>query len=611
MNIEEISTNERPLTAEERKAQREAERERIKKRFQGIDQSLIEAVPADEQPNFFDDTSEKRVCAYNRVSTDNLQQTSSIELQQVTNVQTIEEHPGWHLVKVYTDEGISGTSITHRKGFQEMIADCEAGLIDVIIVKSVSRFARNLVDCVEIVRKLKYARHPVGVFFETEHIYSLDPNSEMFLNIMAMLAQSESQNKSDIMNDSIEKRFRMGIFLTPVLLGYDKDKEGSLVINEDEAKTVKLMYYMMLAGSNTIAIAKTLTDLGRKTKLGNIKWSSSGVAATMRNERYCGEVLARKTYTPNCLDHKAKKNKRNRNQYRMADHHEPIVSPVQWRAVQKILDSRKYGFEGGYLPISVIETGALKGFVSVNRAWAGANLEDYFAASRKAYGGDLPQYVSDQETEASNEICAKDTPSINRNAFQVADRNLFSRVGEPFLGITSNKLKFAQSCFERLGGTTHIEILLNPVERLLAIRTCDENHPNAIRWVNGKNKTRDFGSTGFSGMIYSLMNWSENCRYNMPAIIRHRDDERIMFFDLDEPIIKLKKVESKLDTADETTEESTDFGTPLIIHKNQTRVPTIDIQGEWNIGAASSVIENTEELSPDVSSVFSDISKNK
>lgn len=230
MEKDELAQEKKVLTAEERRAQIKAEKEKIRKRFQGIDKSLLDVIPADEIPNFFEDTSEKRVCAYNRVSTDNLQQVSSIEIQQTTNEQTIREHPGWNLVKIYTDEGISGTSIEHRTGFQEMLRDCEAGLIDVIIVKSVSRFARNLVDCVNIVRKLKYAKHPVGVFFETEHIFSLDGNSEMFLNMMAMLAQSESQNKADVMNDSIEKRFRLGLFLTPPLLGYDRGADGNLVL---------------------------------------------------------------------------------------------------------------------------------------------------------------------------------------------------------------------------------------------------------------------------------------------------------------------------------------------------------------------------------------------
>ena len=595
MEKDELAQEKKVLTAEERRAQIKAEKEKIRKRFQGIDKSLLDVIPADEIPNFFEDTSEKRVCAYNRVSTDNLQQVSSIELQQTTNEQTIREHPGWNLVKIYTDEGISGTSIEHRTGFQEMLRDCEAGLIDVIIVKSVSRFARNLVDCVNIVRKLKYAKHPVGVCCETEHIFSLDGNSEMFLNMMAMLAQSESQNKADVMNDSIEKRFRLGLFLTPPLLGYDRDADGNLVINPDEAMTVKLMYYMILAGSTTKAVAMTLTELGRKTKLGNIKWSGSGIAATLRNERYCGEILARKTYTPNCLDHKSKKNKRNRNQYRMSDHHEPIVTKAQWDAVQKILDSHKYGFEGGYFQLRVIDNGALKGFVSVNRAWAGTGLEEYFTASRKAYGDELPEHlqwydIPSDEGNEKTEGTAKTESGNCKSVFQVADRNLFSRAGEPSFYLSKSKMRFSSSCKDRFGGTAYIEILLNPIERLIAIRPCEENHPNALRWTNGKNEMRSLGSAGFSRMIYSLMNWLPEYKYHMPAIIRKKDEELIVFFDLDEPIMKQNK------NAVVDGNETSDFGIPFALHGKNTRVPLIDNHGEWDIGDCSKTIEGDNSL---------------
>ena len=146
----------------------------------------------------------------------------------------VNKNPNWMLVEIYADEGISGTSLQHRDAFKKMIEDCEGGKIDLIITKSVSRFARNVVDCIRYVRELSSLRPPVGVFFETEHLNTLDPKSEMILSFMSTLAQEESHTKSEIMNSSIEMRFRRGIFLTPPLLGYDQDENGDLVINPHE-----------------------------------------------------------------------------------------------------------------------------------------------------------------------------------------------------------------------------------------------------------------------------------------------------------------------------------------------------------------------------------------
>ena len=152
----------------------------------------------------------------------------------------IKSREDWDFVGLYSDEGISATSTKRREGFQQMVADALAGKIDLIITKSVSRFARNVVDCIKYVRELKALPSPVGVFFEAESIYTLDRNSEMSLSFISTFAQEESHNKSEIMNASIEMRFKRGIFLTPPLLGYDQDEDGNLVINEEEAKTVRL-----------------------------------------------------------------------------------------------------------------------------------------------------------------------------------------------------------------------------------------------------------------------------------------------------------------------------------------------------------------------------------
>lgn len=288
-------------------------REKVRRKYKDATLENIEVIPAISEVDFYTDESEKRVAVYARVSTDDAAQTSSFELQQAHYENLINQHPGWVLVKIYADEGISGTSLKNRDAFIQMIEDCKAEKIDLIVTKSVSRFARNVYDCIGYIRQLKALKSPVGIFFETEHLYTLNDQNEMSLTFMATLAQEESHIKSNSMNLSYEMRFKRGIFMTPALLGYDQDEDGNLVINEDEAITVRLIFFMYMYGYSTTQIADTLMNLGRRTKRGNKTWSSSTVLTTLRNERHCGDVLARKTWTPNYLDHKSAKNLGNRN----------------------------------------------------------------------------------------------------------------------------------------------------------------------------------------------------------------------------------------------------------------------------------------------------------
>ena len=201
---------------------------KIRERYKGISLDELDIIPADPVIDFQEDVREKRVAVYARVSTDDPRQTSSYELQKNHYTDVISRHEGWNLVEIYADEGISGTSLQHRDAFLRMIEDCKAGKIDLIVTKSVSRFARNVLDCIGYVRSLKALPHPVAVYFETEGIYTLNSNSEMSLSFIATLAQEESHNRSEIMNVSIEMRFSRGIFLTPKLLGYDVDEDGTL-----------------------------------------------------------------------------------------------------------------------------------------------------------------------------------------------------------------------------------------------------------------------------------------------------------------------------------------------------------------------------------------------
>lgn len=170
---------------------------KIRERYRAANSELLEMIPGKKSEEFYDDVF-RRVAVYVRVSTDNLQQTSSYELQKNYYEEKVKRNENWTLVDIYADEGISGTSLQHRDSFNRMIKDCKDGKIDMIITKSVSRFARNIVDCISIVRQLSALKHPVGIFFETENIFTLEDRTEMSLSFTATMAQEESHIKPDM-----------------------------------------------------------------------------------------------------------------------------------------------------------------------------------------------------------------------------------------------------------------------------------------------------------------------------------------------------------------------------------------------------------------------------
>ncbi len=270
------------------------QREKVRRRtHRPVDPENYEFIPAKKPIDFYDSDIEQRVAVYARVSTDNVQQATSYELQKKYYEDFVVHHPNWTLVRIYADEGISGTSLAHRDEFNAMIADCRSGKIDLIITKSVSRFARNVVDCISMVRMLADLPSPVGVFFESECIFSLKDDSQMALSFQATMAQEESHIRSRSMETSLRMRLDGGMPLTPKLLGYSHDADGNLVVNPEEAPTVKLIFYMYLYGYSSADIAAALTEMGRKTYLGNVKWTSNSVVQVLRNERHCGDVLTR------------------------------------------------------------------------------------------------------------------------------------------------------------------------------------------------------------------------------------------------------------------------------------------------------------------------------
>lgn len=286
-------------------------------------------------------TQKRRVCGYARVSTDSDEQFTSYEAQVNYYTNYIKNNHDWEFVKVYTDEGISALSTAHRDGFNEMISDALTGKTDLIVTKSVSRFARNTVDSLTTIRKLK--EHNVEVFFEKENIYTFDSKGELLLTIMSSLAQEESRSISENVTWGHRKRFSDGRFSLGYshFLGYDKGPDGRLVINEEQAEVVRLIYSLFLSGKSPQAIADELEKLQIPTPSGKNVWNASTIRSILTNEKYKGDALLQKKFTVDFLQKKTKINEGEVQQYYIENSHEAIISPQDWEAVQAEIKRRQ------------------------------------------------------------------------------------------------------------------------------------------------------------------------------------------------------------------------------------------------------------------------------
>ena len=253
----------------------------------------------------------------------------------------IKSRDDWEFVSVYTDEGISATSTRHREGFQEMVADALAGRIDLIVTKSVSRFARNTVDSLTTIRKLK--EHGTEVYFEKENIWSFDSKGELLLTIMSSLAQEESRSISENVRWGQRKKFSDGRYSLNYkhFLGYDKGPDGTLVINEEQAKIVRRIFGEFLTGHTPFQIAKRLTADGIPTPAGKEKWSYTTVRRVLSNETYMGDKLLQKTYSIDFLSKDRLKNQGQVPQYYVEQDHPAIIPPETFKRVQDELERRK------------------------------------------------------------------------------------------------------------------------------------------------------------------------------------------------------------------------------------------------------------------------------
>lgn len=298
--------------------------------------SRFTAAPINEQ-------RKRRTAGYARVSTDSDEQFTSYEAQVDYYTNYIKSRDDWEFVKVYTDEGISGTNTKKREGFKQMIADALNGKIDLIVTKSVSRFARNTVDSLTTVRQLK--EKGIEIYFEKENIWTLDSKGELLITIMSSLAQEESRSISENVTWGQRKRFADGKVCVPFkhFLGYDRGEDGNLVLNEKEAVIVRRIYSMFLQGMTPYGIASQLTADRIMSPAKKEKWNAGTVKRMLSNEKYKGDALLQKSYTVDFLTKKKKDNEGEIPQYYVENNHEAIIEPAVFDMVQRELERRQPG----------------------------------------------------------------------------------------------------------------------------------------------------------------------------------------------------------------------------------------------------------------------------
>ena len=285
----------------------------------------------------------KRVAAYCRVSTDKEDQENSFDSQQRYFRQYIERNPDWELYEIFADEGITGTNTRKRKEFNRMVACAANGDFDLIITKEISRFARNTLDSIYYTRELK--KHGVGVIFLNDNINTLDGDAELRLAIMSSIAQEESRRTSEHVKWGQKRRMEQGVVFGRSMLGYDV-KDGKMYINEEGAGIVRLIFHKFVdEGKGTHVIARELREEGVRPMRAK-EWQNTVILRILRNEKYCGDLVQKKTYTPDFLSHQKKYNRGQEEFVIIKDHHEPIISRELFDKANRILDL-KSGSQNG------------------------------------------------------------------------------------------------------------------------------------------------------------------------------------------------------------------------------------------------------------------------
>lgn len=454
------------------------------------DRIVTEIAPL-PKPATFKDTTKAilRVAAYARVSTDHEDQQSSLVAQIEYYKKLISERPGWQFVQIYVDDGISGLRTEHREGFNRMIEDCFSGAIDLVLTKSISRFARNTVDSVSTIRKLK--EKGIAVYFEKENIYTMDSKGEFLLTIMSSLAQEESRSISENVTWGQRKRLADGktSLAYSRFLGYDKGKEKyEMVVNEEQAVIVRRIFFMFLQGYTAHSISRILTDEGIPTPCGCDVWYARTIQSILQNEKYKGDALLQKEFTVDFLTRKLKKNEGELPQYYVKEDHEPIISPWLFDYVQKRLGERG-DVPGRYSGVTVLSSKlecGVCGSMYTPRPWHSTSYNNlvwqcrnrtkkgpkcpthnvydkllhfviHDVARAAAFKRDVPQMVSDIVTTIVGEVRADDVRQWVRS-FQ------------------------KRSAWEMLSDEDDLALVLQRI-------TVMPNRTLKIRWLDGKKST--------------------------------------------------------------------------------------------------------------------------
>lgn len=306
--------------------------------------SKVRVIPATLQQTSaqnHNSSIKRRTAAYARVSTDSEEQLTSYEAQVDYYTRYIKERSDWEFAGVYTDEGISAVNTKKRDGFKRMVADALAGKIDLIVTKSVSRFARNTVDSLTTVRRLK--EKGVEVFFEKENIYTFDGKGELLITIMSSLAQEESRSISENVTWGQRKRFADGKVSMPYkrFLGYEKGEDGTPKIIESEAGIIRMIYRLFMEGKTSSAIARHLAENGILSPGGKKNWQVATINSILTNEKYKGDALLQKSFTVDFLSKKMKENEGEVPQYYVQNSHPAIIESDEFDAVQVEIERRK------------------------------------------------------------------------------------------------------------------------------------------------------------------------------------------------------------------------------------------------------------------------------
>lgn len=365
----------------------------------------IEVIPAKQIKELrgLEPTDKSRVCAYCRVSTDNEDQLSSLEAQVNYYSKLIANNSTWEFVGIYADEGISGTNTKKRVEFNKMIDDCMAGKIDMIMTKSISRFARNTLDCLQYVRQLKDKN--IAIFFEKENINTLDGRGDLLISIMSSLAQEESSTLSKITHLGIVYRFQEGkIWVNHKwFLGYTKDENGNLVIVPEEAEIVRRIFREYLEGKSAISIIKGLEKDGLRNGAGHLKWHDSNIYQILKNEKYAGDAMLQKYYTVDFLTKKRVRNDGYVPKYFVENSHEGIVTREEFAAVQAEI-ARRNNLRG-YTKTGKSEFSSkypFSGILYCNRCGAKFNRQIWGVGRRKK-----PVWICNNHKLNGNEACSQ------------------------------------------------------------------------------------------------------------------------------------------------------------------------------------------------------------